>query len=70
VHIAPGAHLCGSVAIGAESLIGAGATVIPKCSIGARSVIGAGSTVITDLPGEITAVGRPAKILKKKQWPR
>ena len=59
-----GAHLCGGIAIGTRTLIGAGATVIPNLRIGADVVVGAGATVISDLPDGVMAVGTPARIVK------
>jgi len=44
-HIAPNSTLCGNVHIGENSLIGAGATVLPGISIGRNSIIGAGATI-------------------------
>ena len=65
-HISPGAILTGGVEIGEGAHIGAGATVIPLKKIGQWSVVGAGS-VILDHIGELsTAVGIPARILKRK----
>jgi sugar O-acyltransferase (sialic acid O-acetyltransferase NeuD family) len=60
-HIAPGAHLAGDVSVGEGSLIGVGSLVNPGLNIGAWSTTGAGGVVITDLPGNVTAVGIPAK---------
>jgi sugar O-acyltransferase (sialic acid O-acetyltransferase NeuD family) len=68
VHVAPGAHLCGSVVVGRGSCLCAGVTVIPNRSIGANALIGAGSTVLDDVPGGVTAAGTPAEVLKKKRW--
>jgi acetyltransferase-like isoleucine patch superfamily enzyme len=61
VHIAPGCHLCGNVAVGAGSLVGAGSTVIPGVRIGVGAVVGAGSTVIRDVADETTVSGSPAR---------
>jgi sugar O-acyltransferase (sialic acid O-acetyltransferase NeuD family) len=64
VHIAPGAHLAGGVRIGDGAFVGIGATAIPGVSIGPRAIVGAGAVVIRDLPGGVTAVGCPARIMK------
>ncbi len=61
VHIAPGAHLGGEVAIEDGVLVGIGATVMPRCRVGAWSVVGAAALVHRDLPGGVTAIGVPAK---------
>jgi sugar O-acyltransferase (sialic acid O-acetyltransferase NeuD family) len=65
VHIAPGVHLCGGVEIGARTLIGVGASVIPCKKIGADAVIGGGSAVVTDINAEAVVGGSPAHYLSK-----
>ena len=64
-HIAPHATLCGQVHVGVGSLIGVGACVIPCKNIGSWSVVGAGAVVVRDLPPNCTAVGLPAKVIKR-----
>jgi acetyltransferase-like isoleucine patch superfamily enzyme len=64
-HVAPGVHTGGEVRIGEGTLVGIGATVMPGCSVGSWSVIGAGAVVTADLPGSVTAVGVPARILRR-----
>ena len=64
VHIAVGAHLCGTVNVGQDTLIGAGATVINNINIDDRCLIGAGAIVVKDIPANCTAVGNPAKPIK------
>ena len=63
-HIAPGAHLGGSVQVGEGVLVGIGAIVMPSRAIGSWAIVGAGSVVISDLPGRVTAVGNPARVIK------
>lgn len=64
-HIAPGATICGGVAIGEGCFIGAGAVILPGITIGTRSTVGAGATVTRNLPSGVTAVGTPARIIKR-----
>ena len=64
-HLAPGCRITGGVSVGEGAFLGAGATVIPGVIIGSWSVIGAGSTVIRDIPPGATAVGSPARIIKR-----
>ena len=68
-NINPGATLCGDVHIGEGSYIGAGATVIEKKRIGAWTIVGAGAVVTQDLPDGVTAVGVPARIVKRQGIP-
>lgn len=68
VNVNPGAVICGDVKIGSGCFIGAGATIIDKISIGSWTVIGAGAVVTRDLPSGVTAVGVPARIIKKHNF--
>jgi sugar O-acyltransferase (sialic acid O-acetyltransferase NeuD family) len=61
VTISPGCSVSGRVELGDGVYLGTGAVVIPGVRIGANAVVGAGAVVIRDLPGDITAVGVPAK---------
>lgn len=51
--------------IGANSVIGSGAKVLGNITIGQSSKIGANSVVINDVPDYSTAVGIPAKVIKR-----
>jgi sugar O-acyltransferase (sialic acid O-acetyltransferase NeuD family) len=64
-NVNPGAVICGNVRIGEGAYIGAGATVIEKVSIGEWTVIGAGAVVVEDIPPHVTAVGVPARVIKR-----
>jgi acetyltransferase EpsM len=66
-NINPNATIGGDVRLGEGCYLGAGAVVIEKRTIGAWSVIGAGSVVTQDLPDGVTAVGVPARIIKRRQ---
>jgi acetyltransferase EpsM len=65
VNLNPGVTLAGNVHVGRGSFIGAGATVIENLVIGEGSIVGAGAVVIKDLPAHVTAVGVPARIVKR-----
>lgn len=64
-HIAPGVHLGGDVCVGTGAFIGIGTAVIPGCTIGDWAIVGAGAAVTRDVPPCTTAVGVPAKVIKK-----
>ncbi|MBI3741910.1 MAG: acetyltransferase [Chloroflexi bacterium] len=64
-HIAPGAHLAGSIRVGAGTLVGIGAAIIPNLVVGDWSIIGAGSAVVRDVPAGATVVGAPARVVEK-----
>jgi len=65
VHVAPGAKLSGNAIIKDNSIIGIGASVIQGVQIGKNCIIGAGSAVISNIPDNSTAVGVPAKVIKR-----
>ncbi len=67
VTINPGVSLAGSVTLGEGCSLGIGCSVIQGISIGAWSIVGAGAAVIHDLPDNVTAVGVPARMIKKKE---
>lgn len=62
-HICPGVHLAGTVTVGAGTMIGTGAAVIPGISIGENCLIGAGAVVVHDIPPHSKAFGNPARVI-------
>ena len=56
-HVAVGATLCGAVKVGAETLIGANASILQGVEIGERVKVGAGTVVVKNVPGNITVCG-------------
>jgi sugar O-acyltransferase (sialic acid O-acetyltransferase NeuD family) len=62
-HLAPGVHMGGHVRVGAESLIGIGAIVLPYVHVGAGAVVGGGACVTKTVPANTTVVGVPARPL-------
>ena len=64
-HVAVGTMVCGEARIGANTLVGAGATVLQCVKVGNDAIIGAGSVVLKDVGASCTAVGAPARILRK-----
>jgi len=53
------------VRIGRHVWIGGGAIILPGIAIGDDAVVGAGSVVTRDVPAGATAVGNPARIVKR-----
>ncbi len=51
--------------LGNNVMVGAGAKVLGPVNIGNNSKIAAGAVVLTDIPDNCTAVGIPARIVKK-----
>jgi acetyltransferase EpsM len=66
VHVSPNATLSGNVRVGEGTHIGAGATIIQGVTIGKWCTIGAGAVVIRNVPDNATAVGVPARVIKRK----
>lgn len=56
-----------SATIGNNVLIGAGAKIIGAVKIGDNVKIGANAVVVSDIPDNCTAVGVPAKVVKKSK---
>jgi sugar O-acyltransferase (sialic acid O-acetyltransferase NeuD family) len=63
--VAPGAHLAGNVTLDTMAYVGIGASVIPGVRIGAGAMIGAGAAVVRDIPEGVTAVGVPARVVRR-----
>ena len=61
VHVAVGAHLCGTVTVGDGSFVCAGATVINNVSVCGGVTVGAGAVVIKDITETGIYVGVPAR---------
>lgn len=64
-HVAPGAHLAGRVVVEEGVFVGMGCNVIQGCRIGAWTIVGAGAVVVRNLPAYATAVGVPARVIKR-----
>lgn len=64
-HISPNACIAGGVKIGKGCHIGMGSNIIQGVEIGDNVTIGAGAVVINDIPSNTTAVGIPAKLIKR-----
>ena len=65
-HVGPGVHLCGTVHVGARTLVGVGSSVRPGISICDDVVIGAGSVVVQDIDSAGTFAGNPARRLNAR----
>lgn len=53
------------VRIGRDVWIGGGSVIVPGVAIGDGAVIGAGSVVTRDVPPGATAVGNPARVIRR-----
>ncbi len=63
--LAPQVALAGNTFVGDGADVGTGAVCIPGAKVGAWSVIGAGAVVIGEVPDRCTAVGVPARVVRK-----
>ena len=61
-HLAPNSSLGGGVRIGARTLVGAGAVILPHLTIGHDVTIGAGAVVTRDVAAGQTWTGVPARL--------
>ena len=66
VTLASGVSLAGGVQIGEAAYIGMNASVRQGVVIGARATIGMAAAVLSDVPGEETWAGVPARALGKR----
>lgn len=66
VTLYPSVNVSGQVKIGECTEIGTGANIIQGRRIGDRTVIGAGAVVIGDIDSDCTAVGSPARVVKRQ----
>lgn len=66
-HVAPGVHLGGDTHVGEGVLVGIGTAVLPGCSVGDWAIVGAGSVVTRDIPPFVTALGAPARVIRRHE---
>ena len=64
VHVAVGAHICGTVTVGDLTWVGAGSTVSNNIDICSDCTIGAGAVVIKNIEEAGTYAGVPAKKIR------
>lgn len=64
VHISVGSHLAGTVCVGTETMVGAGAVVSNNVKICGGCMIGAGAVVVRDIQEAGTYVGVPARKIR------
>jgi len=65
--INPGCQVAGKCRIGANVTVGIGAIILDGLSIGDNAVIAAGSVVTRSLPGDVVAMGTPAKVVRQRE---
>lgn len=66
VHISPGVNMAAEVKVGNYCWIGIGSNLIHQISIGHTVITGAGAVILNDVPAEVTVVGCPAHIVRRK----
>lgn len=64
-HLGPASTLGGGVRIGSGAFLGIGAVAAPYTTVGEWVIVGAGAAVVRDLPPQTTAVGVPARVIKR-----
>lgn len=64
-HLGPASSLGGGVRIGVGAFLGIGAVAAPYTTVGEWVIVGAGAAVVGDLPSCTTAVGVPARVIKR-----
>ena len=64
VHIAVGSHLCGTVVVGSQTWVGAGAIVSNNISLCPSCMIGTGAVIVKNIDIAGTYTGIPAKRIR------
>lgn len=67
VSLMPGVNVAGDVHIGEGTYLGLNSCIINRKKIGSWSIIGGGAAVVHDIPDGVTAVGVPARVIKKRE---
>jgi len=65
-HISPRACIAGGVNVGCNTHVGMGSSIIQGVNIGNNVIIGAGAVVIKNTVDNVTTVGVPSKIIKRR----
>ena len=63
----PSVNISGEVIVSECVYVGTGAKIINQLEIGACTIVGAGAVVAKSLPSDCTAVGVPARVIKRKE---
>ncbi len=63
----PAVHVSGNVTLGEGCEIGVGSSIIQGLSVGEGSILGAGCAVVRDVPAHCTAVGVPARVIRRHE---
>lgn len=63
----PAVHISGNVTIGEGCEIGVGSSIIQGLTVGDGAILGAGCAVVRDIPPHCTAVGVPAKVIRRHE---
>ncbi len=59
----PSVNISGGVTVGEGVLVGTGAQILQYLEVGDHTIVGAGALVTKSLPGGVTAVGMPARVI-------
>ena len=68
VFMGPKSYVGGLVSLKEGAYVGMSASVLPRKAVGPWSIVGAGATVIEDVPGHVTVVGTPARVIRKHNY--
>lgn len=63
----PSVNISGATRIGRCTELGTGMQIIQGKTIGHEAIIGAGTVVVKDIPPQCTAVGIPARVIKREE---
>ena len=63
--VSPGSVMGGAATLGEGAELGMGASLLPLVHVGAHSIVGAGAAVVRNIPGNVVAVGVPARVVRE-----
>ena len=69
-HIAPGAHLGGTVTVAEGVFLGIASVVLPNLRIGEWATLGGGAVAVRDIEPHTVAIGVPARCLRSDAPPK
>lgn len=65
ITVYPGVNISGNVDIAEKCELGTNSCIIQGINVGEKTIIGAGAVVIRNIEGRCTAVGNPARVVKR-----
>ena len=65
-HLSTNSVINGNVIVGNSVFLGSSSVCNGQLKIGSNTIIGSGSVIIKDVPENVTVVGVPARVIKRR----